>query len=614
MKHRNLGKFIVAAASISMALSPISALAKPATAVLADGETTATVDTKALLKDAITYAKAQDTTDVVPAVTTNLTAKIKAAETVRDKADATVDEINAAWSALVDAVHYLDFKGNPTALDTLVTEARKLNEADYESGWDAFKTALTAAENALADENTLQDDLDAKKAALETAISGLVAVKPIEVDKTELKAALDQAAAKNEADYTEESWGVLEEAVAAGQAVYDKADATQTEVDAAKAQILTAIDGLKDKETPVVVDKTALNKAIADAGALNAADYTEESWAALDTAVNAGKAVAAKEDATQAEVDAATKAITDAIDGLKNAETPVVVDKAALKAQIDAAGKLNKADYTEESWAALEAALAKGEDVYADENAEQGAVNEAANAIKQAINGLVKVDIENPVDKTELADALKANKELAENEPEGDESLNPETYGAFKKAYEAADAVNKDEDATQEAVDKAVADLKAAYADLDQIMYRVYNPNNGEHLFTANKKEYDHLSKIGWNGEDIAWIAPKASLEGATAMTRMYDKNSGEHHYTKNEKEIKALEDLGWTNEGKKWATAAKNENVIHRLYNPNETRAGRHHYTLNDKEKDHLDSIGWNWEHSESDLIYAKAPAPEKK
>ena len=470
MKHRNLGKFIVAAASISMALSPISALAKPATAVLADGETTATVDTKALLKDAITYAKAQDTTDVVPAVTTNLTAKIKAAETVRDKTDATVDEINAAWSALVDAVHYLDFKGNPTALDTLVTEARKLNEADYESGWDAFKTALTAAENALADENTLQDDLDAKKAALETAINGLVAVKPIEVDKT------------------------------------------------------------------------ALNKAIADAGALNAADYTEESWAAL------------------------------------------------------------------------EAALAKGKDVYADENAEQGAVNEAANAIKQAINGLVKVDIENPVDKTELADALKANKELAENEPEGDESLNPETYGAFKKAYEAADAVNKDEDATQEAVDKAVADLKAAYADLDQIMYRVYNPNNGEHLFTANKKEYDHLSKIGWNGEDIAWIAPKASLEGATAMTRMYDKNSGEHHYTKNEKEIKALEDLGWTNEGKKWATAAKNENVIHRLYNPNETRAGRHHYTLNDKEKDHLDSIGWNWEHSESDLIYAKAPAPEKK
>ena len=68
------------------------------------------------------------------------------------------------------------------------------------------------------------------------------------------------------------------------------------------------------------------------------------------------------------------------------------------------------------------------------------------------------------------------------------------------------------------------------------------------------------------------------------------------------------------SNEGEKWATAAENEHVIHRLYNPNETRAGRHHYTLADKEKDFLASNGWNWEHNEGDLIYAKAPAPEKK
>lgn len=499
MKHRNLGKFIVAAAGISMALSPISALAKPATAILAEGETT--VDTKALLNDAIKYAEDAKNdasyNNVVPKVKRNLESKLAAAKAVAD--DAPVTDINKAWSDLVDAVHYLDFTGNTADLVGLVDNYDDLKEENYKEGWAAFEAALNEAKDLLKNENALDKEIKEATDKLTAAYRGLKDKDP---------------------DSSSES-------------------SSDTSSDSSSD---TSSDSSSEDPGDTEADKDELKKAIAEAEALNADDYTAESWKTLADALKAGKAVEA------------------------------------------------------------------------DKKAEQGAVNDATNAIKQAINGLVKVDIENPVDKTELANALKANKELADTEPEGDASLNPETYGAFKKAYEAADAVNKDEDATQEAVDKAVADLKAAYEDLDQIMYRVYNPNNGEHLFTANKKEYDYLSANGWNGEDIAWIAPKASLEGATAMTRMYDKNSGEHHYTKNEKEIKALEDLGWTNEGKKWATAAKNENVIHRLYNPNETRAGRHHYTLNDKEKDHLDSIGWNWEHSESDLIYAKAPAPEKK
>ena len=65
------------------------------------------------------------------------------------------------------------------------------------------------------------------------------------------------------------------------------------------------------------VDKTTLNKAIADAEALTSSDYTEASWKAVEDAVAAAKALA--ETADQAAVNAAAKAINDAITALVDA-------------------------------------------------------------------------------------------------------------------------------------------------------------------------------------------------------------------------------------------------------------------------------------------------------
>ena len=57
-----------------------------------------------------------------------------------------------------------------------------------------------------------------------------------------------------------------------------------------------------------------------------------------------------------------------------------------------------------------------------------------------------------------------------------------------------------------------------------QEMYRMYNPNSGEHFYTANKEERDHLVSVGWRYESIGWTAPK---EGA-AVYRVYNPNAGE--------------------------------------------------------------------------------------
>ena len=58
-----------------------------------------------------------------------------------------------------------------------------------------------------------------------------------------------------------------------------------------------------EKESEIIVDKTALHALIAEVEKLAAADYTKESFEALQTALTAAKAEAAKEDATQETVD-----------------------------------------------------------------------------------------------------------------------------------------------------------------------------------------------------------------------------------------------------------------------------------------------------------------------
>ena len=68
---------------------------------------------------------------------------------------------------------------------------------------------------------------------------------------------------------------------------------------------------------PVVVDKTALQKAIdANTGKVET-DYTAETWADFAKALADAKAVLADENATQNDIDAAAKALTDAAAALK---------------------------------------------------------------------------------------------------------------------------------------------------------------------------------------------------------------------------------------------------------------------------------------------------------
>ena len=142
--------------------------------------------------------------------------------------------------------------------------------------------------------------------------------EPGDVNTDALEAAIASAKAiENKDEYTDESVAAMEAALSAAEAVLAKEDATQSEVNRAAAALNNAVDGLVKKGA---VNKDELDKAIADAKAVDADKYTEDSVKALEDAIKDAEAVQADPDATQDAVDAAAKAVTDAIAALVPAD------------------------------------------------------------------------------------------------------------------------------------------------------------------------------------------------------------------------------------------------------------------------------------------------------
>ncbi|MDT2523280.1 C39 family peptidase [Enterococcus raffinosus] len=122
-------------------------------------------------------------------------------------------------------------------------------------------------------------------------------------------------------------------------------------------------------------------------------------------------------------------------------------------------------------------------------------------------------------------------------------------------------------------------------------MYRLYNPNSGEHFYTKTTSERDHLRSVGWRYEGIGWQAPASG----NPVYRLYNPNAGDHHYTLNASERDHLKKVGWRYEGISWYSPSSGT-PLYRLYNPN-AKAGAHHYTPITSERDQLKKLGWRYE-----------------
>ncbi|MEE0956117.1 MAG: hypothetical protein U0L49_09960 [Eubacterium sp.] len=122
-------------------------------------------------------------------------------------------------------------------------------------------------------------------------------------------------------------------------------------------------------------------------------------------------------------------------------------------------------------------------------------------------------------------------------------------------------------------------------------MYRLYNPETHEHLYTANAAERDMLVEKAWNYEGIGWYAPRKSN---VPVYRLFNPYSGDHHYTMKEKEKDWLVSLGWNYEGIGWYSDPQCRQPLFREFYPH-LKIGAHNYTAKKAEHDWLCSSGWN-------------------
>ena len=270
------------------------------------------------------------------------------------------------------------------------------------------------------------------------------------------------------------------------------------------------------EEPEETADKTALNLMIAMAEKLEAEQaetgcYTEESWAAVQAALDEARALAEDRDASQEDVDNAFLALITEINLLENAVQRVALQTAIEGARAILAEEESLADYTPESVENLRAVLAEAERVYAEEGADQETVNAAARSLMDAVTSLVVIDKETRLDIL----IQKAEELLAEADQYTSASVE-----ALNEALEAAYLVADNRDASDE-------EINAAYSSLAEAMASLVRKADKSELKTALDKAAEILSDTSkYVEESVEGLA--AAADAAQAVYDLEDADAAE--------------------------------------------------------------------------------------
>ena len=229
-----------------------------------------------------------------------------------------------------------------------------------------------------------------------------------------------------------------------------------------------------------------LEKVIAKVNALNAEDYTADSWTAVQSALAAAKAVAADQNATRTQINAAMEELVAAYSKLEYG-----VQKLHLEVAVEEAEKILAHPENYEDIAALKAALESGKAVLEDKDADQTAVDAAAEAILAELNKVAdKADVKS------LVNLIESAKKLLDGNYTSD-SLK-DLKAAIKKAEDVIANPNRTE-----------AEIGTVYADLINAILNLQMKANK----AALKAILDKANEVLGNAD--AYVA--ATIDGLDA-------------------------------------------------------------------------------------------------
>ena len=268
----------------------------------------------------LAHEKAGKTKEIHLIKVTDVDGNTSYADTIDGSVDGsyTVDYITLDSDNLEGESEYtftISVKGIATVLEKVIAIAEQMKadgalENTMEAVVTEFNAALQAAKDLVAQEYASQEDLNAAAVRL-IKVMGKVDWK--QGDKTILEVAVDVALSINENldQYVEEGKQEFIDALANAQALLESGNAWQDDIDAATDALIEAMSNLR-----MAPNKDILNDMINKASGLNLDAYTADSVAALNAALADAQAVAANENATQDEVDAAADSLKAAMSGL----------------------------------------------------------------------------------------------------------------------------------------------------------------------------------------------------------------------------------------------------------------------------------------------------------
>jgi hypothetical protein len=324
-----------------------------------------------------------------------------------------------------------------------------------------------------------------------------------------------------------------------------------TRADKALAATLAAVTlaggvgpaALADEATPSTpsngstqqTDATTLDKAIADAQAidLNARNYTDETKTTFNAKLKTARDVKAKTDATQDEVTLAANDLNAAVKALTTVER-----ERLAKAKADAA-KLNKSDYTADSYKPLADLLAQADP--ADDKAGDAQAASRATDIENAIGSLVAQSWQ------DLSDSI--DKAIAEDD-RGLDYDSQKAYGVFHSALTGAkDALGEKADVSKD----TAARRDNARKTLDSELANIQGTSKEQAAFEQaleNAKKKDDATKYNNTDTLHGTIQQAEALDKNTADKNTFDNLTAQLNEKAKEPVIKS-----WTIAGKTFAT-----------------------------------------------------------
>lgn len=432
-------------------------------------------------------------------------------------------------------------------LRALVKEYDKIKATDAYKKADtakkqAYDDAINEAKDELAKAVTSQDAINKLIAKVKTARDAIIGSME-NLKKAELKKLLDDAKNVKAKDTyifdTDEDKKAYDDAITNGQAVYADESASEEAINKAIADIKSALKNLDGFDE---ADKSELKKLLDDYDNVYKSkkywNSTEKEREAYQDAIIEGTNTLNNKKASQEQVDAAVKAINDALAGLSGMKEPtektdpVILEKAYVNDKyVRGTGTVGATIYYEvvgkegtfaDTKSNLRTGMKIGSTGKFSINVGQIRQGEEIIVYQQEVNKLMSQGVKLavlPLDKTELEDLVKEA-----NDIKSDEKF---IYGPADKKENLeeklteAEKILADENSSKEDIDNALINLKSALAMIKDIKLEkvtlTFKAENGTDDLTQEiikgQKAQEPAEPVKEGYEFLGWFAGENAVE-----------------------------------------------------------------------------------------------------